>query len=455
VTDLDALAANAVARPVAPPPSLGHLREMAGRRRRRRAWRAGIATVGAVAIGGLAAAIVAADHSQRSSLTVGANPAPAELRDPGVGRVLAERLPDGSPIWVVHHRDGTVTAVSAVSTHVPFGIRQLVGWCATNRTFEDGMNGSQWDEFGHRLGGPAPTGLPSAPGRSIASGHLQVGPLEVTPAGPAGEHSTPVVDLPPTPACFAGDGVGYDAGTTELHTFAASAAAGVNEVAHQVTRRPSTRYRYVTGAALVVFPTDAVLLCPRARAPSETSCSTGVPVTGIDGAGLRARQEPPSAHVLVEGSLLLPPGRGSVTDVTFVHGYRIEPFTPAHGSVPTDHAILELPRTVSRWLRAHSSFPGIGRGTSADWVLTTHGAASRITSGGGPDPDAPVYLVDVHGTFVWDHSCPAGAPPSACVSRGKDLVFTLDPQRLQVLDSGVESHRPDLAQFGPVGHVTF
>jgi hypothetical protein len=110
----------------------------------------------------------------------------------------------------------------------------------------------------------------------------------------------------------------------------------------------------------------------------------------------------------------------------------------------------QLPGRVLQWLRhynAHSS----QRGTSADWVLTTHGKAAEITSGAAPSDRTPVYLFDVHGSFAWDHSCPA--PGTGCVSRGRDEVFTLDPRKLQVLDYGIEPTTPNLAQFGSVGHV--
>jgi hypothetical protein len=115
----------------------------------------------------------------------------------------------------------------------------------------------------------------------------------------------------------------------------------------------------------------------------------------------------------------------------------------------------KTPNALASWLHGHSNLMGIGRATSADWVTTTHGQAATIVSGGGaPDPNALVYLVDLHGDFVWNHSCPPGAPPSACVSRGRDAVFTLDPTTLDIMDFGVESARPHLAGFGSVEHVT-
>ena len=122
--------------------------------------------------------------------------------------------------------------------------------------------------------------------------------------------------------------------------------------------------------------------------------------------------------------------------------------SPSTTSVATSGP--QLPSAVLRWVRDYNarSTPG----TSADWVLTTRGKAAL---GVGSDYQAPVYLFDVHGTFVWQHSCPPQAPPSACTSKGNHEVFTLDPRRLQVLDYSVEPGAPNLAQLGAVGHITF
>jgi hypothetical protein len=129
----------------------------------------------------------------------------------------------------------------------------------------------------------------------------------------------------------------------------------------------------------------------------------------------------------------------------------------ARGSVTTSssNGSAPIPNALATWLHEHAVPFGSDRATSADWVTTTHGQAATIMSGGGmPDPSALVYLVDFHGNFVWNHSCPAGAPQSACVSRGRDAMFTLDPKTLNVMDFGVESTRPHLADLGTVGHVT-
>ncbi len=120
--------------------------------------------------------------------------------------------------------------------------------------------------------------------------------------------------------------------------------------------------------------------------------------------------------------------------------------TTEHSSEP------QLPTRVREWLRAYAAQSPYGHAVSADWVYTTHGKASLVVGGVLPSNTDPVYLFDVHGSFVWNHSCPPGAPPSACVSRGTDELFTLDPQRLEILDFTVRGSI-DLARFGNVGHV--
>jgi hypothetical protein len=113
----------------------------------------------------------------------------------------------------------------------------------------------------------------------------------------------------------------------------------------------------------------------------------------------------------------------------------------------------QLPQTVLVWLRNYAAHSGLGRATSADWVLTTHDKSGPYV-GGAIFPDrVPVYLFDMHGHFVWGHSCPARALPSACGSVGTDAVFTVDARRPQVVDLGVGNDLPHLGALGRVGHV--
>jgi hypothetical protein len=85
------------------------------------------------------------------------------LAVPAIGQTDAEFLDDGSPVFVVHHRDGTISVVSALSTHRPWGVGAVIGWCARARDFEDWSHGSVWDETGAKVAGPAPGGLETYP----------------------------------------------------------------------------------------------------------------------------------------------------------------------------------------------------------------------------------------------------------------------------------------------------
>lgn len=86
---------------------------------------------------------------------------PSSLRRPNPGEVRPDYLADGTPVWVIGHRDGTVDVLSGFDTHVPFNLGKLLWWCPSALALENPHHGSKWDEYGIRLGGPAPTGLPS------------------------------------------------------------------------------------------------------------------------------------------------------------------------------------------------------------------------------------------------------------------------------------------------------
>ena len=113
-----------------------------------------------------------------------------------------------------------------------------------------------------------------------------------------------------------------------------------------------------------------------------------------------------------------------------------------------------LPPVVAAWLRHENATSGIGHGTSADWVLTTREDGAQLFSGAIIHDRSPVYLFDVHGHFMWDHSCPPGAPRSACVSVGEHEQFTFDPKRMEIEDFGIDGRGASLAKLGAVGHVS-
>jgi hypothetical protein len=128
--------------------------------------------------------------------------------------------------------------------------------------------------------------------------------------------------------------------------------------------------------------------------------------------------------------------------------------TGCRGGAPVVTSGAQLPDRLAIWLPKDLAQSGIGHAVSADWVLTTHGQAAKYTSGADPSDPTPVYLFDVHGKFVWDHSCPPQAPRASCVSNGTDEIFTVDPQSLQVIGLTVGSRSPDLSNLGEHGHVS-
>lgn len=86
---------------------------------------------------------------------------PVTLAAPAPGDVRPDYLPDGEPVFVVGHPDGSVQVVSAFSTHAPQFLHKLVWWCPSARGFEDPFHGARWDEYGVYMFGPALGSLPS------------------------------------------------------------------------------------------------------------------------------------------------------------------------------------------------------------------------------------------------------------------------------------------------------
>jgi hypothetical protein len=321
---LDDLAQRAVSSPVASPPAVDAIERRAVRHRRRRGVRryTTAACVAGIVVVLVAVLLNTGSDDQTSVSLKQPSSRSTTLAEPPIGHVRATRLADGSPVWVVHHRNNSVSVVSAISTHTPDGLRQLVGWCSTARGFQDGMYGSTWDEYGQRVGGPAPSDLPNATARTLSSGRLAVGPLEsarpTMPRHPA---------VSSTRWCFANVATGFDPGTSKLPTYSASNATSVARVRHQVDASASFTFEYVPGAALVVAPDNTVRLCAAGTTSYQTVCTDGPRVNGIDASSLR--QQYPAAYQIVRGDLLLRTRNGAVEDTAFTHGYTITTFSPA------------------------------------------------------------------------------------------------------------------------------
>lgn len=111
------------------------------------------------------------------------------LRRPAAGEARADYLANGTPVWVIGHADGTVDVLSGFDPHMPSNLGKLLWWCPAARALDNPHHGSKWDEYGVRLGGPAPAGLPSWE-TAVQGGRVFIGdvrpapPMGTEPAGP-------------------------------------------------------------------------------------------------------------------------------------------------------------------------------------------------------------------------------------------------------------------------------
>jgi hypothetical protein len=205
----------------------------------------GLLVLGLVVIGLLAIGLLREDQ-ELQEVTV-QRPAPGEAR--------ADHLADGTPIWVIGHNDGTVTVLSGFDTHVPTGVRKLLWWCPRARALEDPRHGSKWDEFGARMGGPAPAPLPRWQ-TSPRGSRLVVGDAQPGTNGPQNE--------PTGPPCVGEDPVIFHefAGWDVWSSPGAAVIAGENGW-------------FLLDGRLVPQPDGTVWLC------ALTGCGDSVPVDWI------------------------------------------------------------------------------------------------------------------------------------------------------------------------------
>jgi len=143
-------------------------------------------------------------------LLSGAQPRVALFNRPAPGGVSANYLPDGTPIWVITHKDGLTEILSGFDTRVAFGIHELLWWCPTSRSLEDPFDGSRYDEHGVKYGGPAPKSLPGWIA-IVQGGDALVGPARPVP--PIRLGAGLVTEEPPLPQpCV-------DTDRVTVHTF--------------------------------------------------------------------------------------------------------------------------------------------------------------------------------------------------------------------------------------------
>ena len=197
---------------------------------------------------------------------------------PAVGDAVGGWLEDGTPYLVVRHEDGTLIAVEAISPHVATGgIRKLIGWCPSSRTFDDPFHGSTFDAYGRYLFGPSPTGLRPIP----------LEPIDADPGVQLGKPSDAVErevpgDPPAGPRCI-------DTAETPL-TLPTTAALSARDPAAPDTAaslvawepEPPLGSRWEIDATLLLRPDGSSFLCDDVV---DGECLDGAPVEGpsIDG----------------------------------------------------------------------------------------------------------------------------------------------------------------------------
>lgn len=99
---------------------------------------------------------------------------------PPRGEATATVLGDGTPVYVVHHHDGTVSALDPRGAAQTIdGLHQIVTWVAATRTF---LNRGAWDEYGRRLDGFRATDLVGYATR-VVDDQVQIGGIVAAPAG--------------------------------------------------------------------------------------------------------------------------------------------------------------------------------------------------------------------------------------------------------------------------------
>jgi hypothetical protein len=204
---------------------------------------------------------------------------PSVLAVPPTGQVAADFLPDGRPVFLVHHADGGVSVVDAFSSHRAWGFEELVEWCPSTRQFVEWAHEAHFDEYGKwRSAGPAPMGLATfgfdVVERDAAGdpSSIRVGRMQAPDPG----HSPAVTDPSRPPFCPPRSGV---ANEVVSHTIAGSRIwdSPADAVAAEPGGWIALRGR------LLVASDGFVQLCGEIR---DGRCQRGAVVRGVDGIGL-------------------------------------------------------------------------------------------------------------------------------------------------------------------------
>jgi len=223
------------------------------------------------------------------------------LEIPPVGGFVAANLADGRPVFVLHHEDGTVGVVDAFSTHVPFGIGKLVGWCPSSRTFDDPFHGARWDEYGDYVLGPAPTGLVTYQISFIPGDHNQVhvdGPISPHPRGFLTQPFQPAGPFCKSTSRMVLPDVLRDASSSPADVVAAAPGEWM-----------------AVRATLLATAGQQARLC---AVIADGACVDAATVSGVDVTGLVSALRGPGTTVTVEGPWIAQVRAGALVHLTRV-----------------------------------------------------------------------------------------------------------------------------------------
>jgi hypothetical protein len=216
------------------------------------------------------------------------------LEVPPRGDAAPSFLADGRPVFVVHHEDGSVSVVDAFSSHLQYGIRDLVAWCPSTREFVEVAHEARFDEFGSwSSAGPAPTGLATfafeVVERATGGDPMSISVGEIRPPSPGG--SAPETDsstyppLCPEQVVGAVDTVRVVSGNTGQVGFVVAHAIDPADVwatpAEAVSAAPEGWI--VMRGRFLVASDGFVQLCAEVEGDR---CIDGATVRGVDGVGL-------------------------------------------------------------------------------------------------------------------------------------------------------------------------
>jgi hypothetical protein len=215
------------------------------------------------------------------------------VRVPPRGEAQAFFLPDGEPVFVVHHRDGLVVAVDALSPHRDWGIEQVVAWCPSKHYFVAWPDGSFFDRSGSwKTGRPAVPGLDSVAFEVLtrdASGAPET--LRLGRVGaPWGAGHGNITSRPPVPAAACGLADG-DYSQIVTHSIDGSKVWPSPAAA---ARADTADWMAVEGT-LLVSPDGSARLCSEV---DGNTCRNGARVLGVGGRELfhKLQVEPTSPY---------------------------------------------------------------------------------------------------------------------------------------------------------------